>query len=132
MASSIRIVIRGGELECSRCSELCLGDVCDCLRGSTEALESFGVGAEGFAASAVVIEPRHANAFRLVNAHPPSGKAVACRHDMLVKIFEGDEALARGARSLLGGDSNLDPFTGNDASEDAYTDHRAMLCELSI
>ncbi|CAN5217325.1 hypothetical protein BH11MYX1_BH11MYX1_28570 [soil metagenome] len=74
----------------------------------------------GFSASAVVIQPRKGTAFRLVDAHPPSGAAVACRHDTLVKVFEGDAALARGNRSLLSGDFNLDPFAGNDASEQYF------------
>ncbi len=74
----------------------------------------------GFSASAVVIEPHHARPFRLVDAHPPSGKAVACRRDTLVKVFEGHDALARGERSLLSGDFNLDPFTGDDASEQYF------------
>ena len=71
----------------------------------------------GFSVSAATITPTKAKAFRLVNLHPPSGKAVDCRRGALVQVFEGSSALARGPRSLLAGDFNLDPFTGDDASE---------------
>lgn len=71
----------------------------------------------GFSVSAVTIEPVHAEAFRLVDLHPPSGNAVDCRRSALVQVFEGSAALARGARSVVAGDFNLDPFAGDDASE---------------
>lgn len=71
----------------------------------------------GFSVSAVTINPARANAFRLVDLHPPSGNAVDCRRSALVQVFEGSSALARGTRSLLAGDFNLDPFAGDDASE---------------
>lgn len=74
----------------------------------------------GFSASAVVIQPRNALAFRLIDAHPPSGHAASCRRATLEQIFAGETALARGPRSLLSGDFNLDPFTGSDASEQYF------------
>ncbi len=78
---------------------------------------------DGFSVSAVTILPRHARPFRLVDLHPPSGKAVDCRRAALVQVFEGARALARGPRTLLSGDFNLDPFAGNDASEQYLRAH---------
>jgi len=77
----------------------------------------------GFSVSAVTIRPVATRAFRLVDLHPPSGNAVTCRVDALAKVFEGGTALARGTRSLLAGDFNLDPFAGTDASEDYLRSH---------
>ena len=92
----------------------------------TEVAETAAPGAgcdEGFSVSAVRIAPKTAPAFRLVDLHPPSGSAVECRRGQLVKVFEGDRALARGDRSLLTGDFNLDPFAGTDASEKYLREH---------
>lgn len=77
----------------------------------------------GFSVSEVTIEPRGGRPFRLVDLHPPSGRAVDCRRAALVQVFEGADALARGPRSLLAGDFNLDPFAGDDASEQYLRAH---------
>ena len=90
-----------------------------CIASAVAQTADAGAGCDpGFSVSAVTVEPRRGAAFRLVDLHPPSGKAVACRRAALVDVFEGPAALARGNRSLLSGDFNLDPFAGTDASED--------------
>ncbi len=90
-----------------------------CIASAVSETASPGAGCDvGFSVAAYTIEPAGGRAFRLVDLHPPSGNAVACRVDALTKVFDGTTALARGPRSLLSGDFNLDPFAGTDASDD--------------
>ena len=89
-----------------------------CLASAVSETADAGAGCDtGFSVAAYTIRPASGRPFRLVDLHPPSGNAVACRVDALTKVFEGATALARGPRSLLSGDFNLDPFAGTDASD---------------
>jgi hypothetical protein len=68
---------------------------------------------DGFSVSSVVVEPHDGPPFTVVNGHPPSGPAFACRDAQLRQIFEGGgdmPALIGDGPALLSGDFNLDPF----------------------
>ena len=74
---------------------------------------------EGFSVSRVVVRPRDAAAFTIVNAHPQSGFEYACRAAQLTQMFD---ELAEGP-SLITGDMNLDPWRDTDESARVWVEN---------
>jgi hypothetical protein len=92
----------------------CAGSV-PCINAGRTAPMAAGCD-DGFTVAAFTVRPAAARAFTLVNAHPPSGSAAACRRQQFEQLFAGPTPLAGASRALLSGDFNMDPYHGNDES----------------